>query len=200
MEYYPILPAFAIPPAGHGDGAPPGTIAVRPGDLRRPGRGTVSALVTVPPAGRAVVSGEPLASCHQVTVAPAVVRHGGEVHAGGWLPDHVSLGVLEAHLPAAPAPGLRRRWPAAVAGNCPVPSTRPTWSTTAATCMSAWVSTPPVTGAAVSAILAMTSPSTRTPDWERGRGWRRRPGRADRALLGHQGQAPIRSRSFQPGG
>jgi Insertion element 4 transposase N-terminal/Transposase DDE domain len=37
--------------------------------------------------------------CHQVTVAPAVVRRGGEVRAGGWLPDHVTLGVLEAHLP-----------------------------------------------------------------------------------------------------
>jgi hypothetical protein len=40
-----------------------------------------------------------------------------------------------------------------------VPSTRPTRSTTAATCTSAWVSTPPVTGPAGSAILSMTSPS-----------------------------------------
>jgi transposase IS4-like protein/DDE family transposase len=46
-----------------------------------------------------VLPGEPLAFCHQVTVAPAVVRRSGEVQAGGWLPDHVTLGVLEAHLP-----------------------------------------------------------------------------------------------------
>ena len=31
-------------------------------------------------------------------------------------------------------------------------------------------------------------------DRQRGKGWPRRPGRADRALLGHRGQAPIRSR------
>ena len=99
MEFYPTLPADAILWAGDGDGTPPGMVAVRPGDLRRCGRGTVSALVTAPAAGRAVVSGEPLAFCHQVTVAPAVVRRGGEVQAGGWLPDHVTLGVLEAHLP-----------------------------------------------------------------------------------------------------
>ena len=82
-----------------GDGTPPGMVAVRPGDLRHCGRGAVSALATAPAAGRAVVSGEPLAFCHQVPVAPAVVRRGGEVQAVGWLPDHVTLGVLEAHLP-----------------------------------------------------------------------------------------------------
>ncbi len=37
--------------------------------------------------------------CHQVTVAPAVVRRSGQVQAGGWLPAHVTLGVLEAYLP-----------------------------------------------------------------------------------------------------
>jgi hypothetical protein len=46
-----------------------------------------------------VTSGEELVFCHQVTVAPAVVRRSGEVQAGGWLPDHVTLGILEAHLP-----------------------------------------------------------------------------------------------------
>ena len=100
MEFYPTLPDDAIPPAGHGDGAPPGMVAMRPGDLRRPGRGAVSAVVMAPAAGRAVVSGEPLVFCHQVTLAPAMVRRGGEVQAGGWLPDHVTLGILEAHLPA----------------------------------------------------------------------------------------------------
>jgi len=93
MEFYPVLPAGAIP-AGGGGGVPPGIVAVRPGDLRRPGRGGASALVAGP-----VASGEELVFCHQVAVAPTVVRRGGEVQAGGWLPDHVTLGVLEAHLP-----------------------------------------------------------------------------------------------------
>ena len=102
MEFYPTLPADASPGAGGRDarGVTPGIVAVRPADLRRPGLGGVSALVTVPSAGRPVTSGEELVFCHQVTVAPAVVRRSGEVQAGGWLPDHVSLGLLEAHLPA----------------------------------------------------------------------------------------------------
>jgi hypothetical protein len=101
MEFYPTLPADASPGAGGMDarGVRPGIVAVRPADLRRPGLGGVSALVTVPPAGRPVTSGEELVFCHQVTVAPAVVRRSGEVQAGGWLPDHVTLGILEAHLP-----------------------------------------------------------------------------------------------------
>ena len=102
MEFYPSLPADASPGAGGRDarGVAPGIVAVRPADLRRPGRGGVSALVTVPPGGRPLASGEELVFCHQVTVAPAVVRRSGEVQAGGWLPDHVTLGLLEAHLPA----------------------------------------------------------------------------------------------------
>ena len=102
MEFYPSLPADASPGAGGMDtrGVAPGIVAVRPADLRRPGRGGVSALVAVPPAGRPVASGEELVFCHQVTVAPAVVRRSGEVQAGGWLPDHVTLGMLEAYLPA----------------------------------------------------------------------------------------------------
>ncbi len=60
----------------------------------------MSALVAGPGAWRLVSAGEDLAFCHQVTVASAVVRRSGEVQAGGWLPDHVTLGVLEAHLPA----------------------------------------------------------------------------------------------------
>ena len=47
-----------------------------------------------------MTSGEDLVFCHQVTVAPAVVRRSGEVQAGGWLPGHVTLGLLEAYLPA----------------------------------------------------------------------------------------------------
>ena len=101
MEFYPTLPADASPVAGGMDtrGVAPGIVAVRPADLRRPGRSGVSALVAVPSAGRPVTSGEELVFCHQVTVAPAVVRRGGEVQAGGWLPDHVTLGILEAYLP-----------------------------------------------------------------------------------------------------
>jgi hypothetical protein len=100
MEFYPVLPADASPLAG-ADAccAPPGIVAVRPRDLRRPGQGGVSALVTAPPGGRGFASGEELVFCHQVTVAPAVVRRGGQVQAGGWLPGHVTLGILEACLP-----------------------------------------------------------------------------------------------------
>lgn len=46
-----------------------------------------------------MLAGEELVFCHQVAVAPTVVRRSGEVLADGWLPDHVTLGVLEAHLP-----------------------------------------------------------------------------------------------------
>ena len=102
MEFYPTLPADASSRGGGADarGVAPGIVAVRPADLRRPGRGGVSALVTVPSGGRPLASGEELVFCHQVTVAPAVVRRSGEVQAGGWLPDHVTLGILEAYLPA----------------------------------------------------------------------------------------------------
>jgi hypothetical protein len=96
------LPAAASPRAGaDACGAPAGIVAVRPGDLRRPGLGGVSALVAVPPAGRpfAITSGEELVFCHQVAVAAAVIRRSGEVQAGGWLPGHVTLGILEACLP-----------------------------------------------------------------------------------------------------
>ena len=100
MEFYPTLPADASPVAGGMDarGVRPGIVAVRPADLRRPGRGGVSALPPGP-AGLPVTSGEDLVFCHQVTVAPAVVRRSGDVQAGGWLPRHVTLGLLEAYLP-----------------------------------------------------------------------------------------------------
>ena len=100
MEFYPVSPADAIPAGRASGGPPPGIVAVRPGDLRKPGLGGISALVTVPPAGRPfdITSGEELVFCHQVTVAPAVVRRSGQVQAGG-APAHVTLGVLEAYLP-----------------------------------------------------------------------------------------------------
>ena len=96
MEFYPVLPADAIPAGCDAGGVPAGVVAIRPADLRRPGRG-VSALVA---GADAVRAGEDLVFCHQVAVAPAVVRRGGAVQAGGWLPDHVTLGLLEACLPA----------------------------------------------------------------------------------------------------
>ena len=55
-------------------------------DLRRPGRGGVSALVMIAPGGRPVTSGEELVFCHQVTAAAAVVRRSGEVQAAGGCP------------------------------------------------------------------------------------------------------------------
>jgi len=77
-----------------GPGLPPGLIAVRAADVICPG-GAATALLT---AGSPVASGEPLVFTHPVTTAPAVVRRSGAVQAGGWLPGHVRLGLLEAQL------------------------------------------------------------------------------------------------------
>lgn len=85
-------------PLAAGAGVPACTVALRPGDLARPGwaghDGALVAAGAAPPAG----SGEMLVFCHPVTCAPAAVRRSGEVQAAGWLPDHVRLGVLEQHL------------------------------------------------------------------------------------------------------
>ena len=75
-------------------GLPAGMIAVWAAGVICPG-GAVTALLA---AGSAVTTGELLVFAHPVTTAPAVVRRGGAVQAGGWLPDHVRLGLLEAHL------------------------------------------------------------------------------------------------------
>jgi hypothetical protein len=48
----------------------------------------------------AVVSGELVAFCLPVVTAPAVVGRDGAVRVGGWLADHVRLGLLEAHVGA----------------------------------------------------------------------------------------------------
>src|SRR5262249_14328168 len=61
------------------------------------------------------------------------------------------------------------------------------WSTIPATCTSAWVSTPPVTGRPASAIVGMSSPFLAGTEMAP-----RGTGRADRALLGQQ-----RSGSYQ---
>lgn len=75
-------------------GLPAGMIAVRAADVICPG-GAVTALLV---AGSPVASGELLVFTHPVTMAPAVVRRSGAVQAGGWLPGHVRLGLLEAQL------------------------------------------------------------------------------------------------------
>jgi Insertion element 4 transposase N-terminal len=68
---------------------------------RRRGSSRSGPLTCAVPAGTgAVRTGEDLVFCHQVAVAPAVVRRGGAVQAAGWLPEHVTLGMVEACLPA----------------------------------------------------------------------------------------------------
>lgn len=125
MEFYPALPAGAIPRPGKPE-------AARRRELSRcvPQTCAGSAGEGCPPwrprrERGAPWSGEPLVFCHQVTTAPTVVRRGGKVQAGGWLTDHVTLGVLQAHLPAGEIAELiedfgcaeerRRLLPAAVA-------------------------------------------------------------------------------------
>jgi hypothetical protein len=67
-------------------------VAVRAADLRVRGRGARTVRDAVPAAGELAVF------CRPVVTAPAVVRRGGAVLAGGWLPDFVRLGELERHL------------------------------------------------------------------------------------------------------
>jgi hypothetical protein len=87
-----------------------------------------------------------------------------------------------------------------------MPSTRPTWSTTAATCTSAWVPAPPVTGMACSAILGMTSPSpwcqfSLVPVPDSGEGEAAGPGAArTKHFRDTEGQAPTWSRTSPAGG
>ena len=75
-------------------GFPAGMIAVRAADVICPGGAATALLV----AGSPAAAGEPLVFSHPVLVAPAVVRRSGAVQAGGWLPDHVRLGLLEEQL------------------------------------------------------------------------------------------------------
>jgi hypothetical protein len=86
------------PPAAAAE-VPAGSVAVRPSGLARPGRdGFPSTLVAAGGPSGPVRTGETLLFCHPLVAAPAVVRRGGEVQAGGWLPDHVRLGALERRL------------------------------------------------------------------------------------------------------
>jgi hypothetical protein len=67
-------------------GPPAGMVAFRTADLQVRGGKTA----TVP-------AGTMMTFCHPVVTVPAVIR-GGQVLAGGWLPDFVRLGELERHL------------------------------------------------------------------------------------------------------
>src|ERR1035441_5666307 len=83
--------------------APPTAIAAfRVADLRaRSGRLVAggSGARVVPAAGQALpVTGESMTFCHPIVTVPAVVTAAGAVLAGGWLPEFVRLGELEAHL------------------------------------------------------------------------------------------------------
>jgi len=70
---------------------------LRPGSGRRAAGGPGARVVLA--AGQALpVTGEPMTFCHPVVTVPAVVTAAGAVLAGGWLPELVRLGELEAHL------------------------------------------------------------------------------------------------------
>ena len=117
MEFYPVLPADAIPAGCDADGGPTGVVAIRPTDLRRPGRG-VSALLAdtdavrgrgpgvLPSGGGRVGRG---AACRGASCGPAamsallveVVVYAGTVHADGL--GDLGHGVLP---PAVRAGGL----------------------------------------------------------------------------------------------
>jgi hypothetical protein len=80
-------------PAGAGSAG--GVVAVRVADLATAGPDASGVLV--PTGGGPLRSGELVAWCTVVAVTPVMVDADG-VHAEGWLPDQVRLGVLEPHL------------------------------------------------------------------------------------------------------
>lgn len=86
----------------NGSGLPAGMVAVRPCDVAYSGPAGDGGRGALLVAGeRALpVSGEPLVFLAAVACAPALVGRDGRVRAGGWLPDHVRLGLLEHHLDA----------------------------------------------------------------------------------------------------
>jgi hypothetical protein len=71
-------------------------VAVRVADVA--GTATPGALILPGVGGGPLVTGELVAWCRVVTLAPVVVGPHGRAMAGGWLPDHVRLGVLEQHI------------------------------------------------------------------------------------------------------
>ncbi len=87
-------------PVADGVGPPVGMIAVRAADLVVSDSRAGDGALVVAGGGPPIVSGELLVFCQPVATAAAVVRRDGRVQAGGWLADHVRLGVLEAHVGA----------------------------------------------------------------------------------------------------
>jgi hypothetical protein len=84
---------------GPGAGLPAGVVAVRVSDLAATATpGGPGALVPRGGGGGPLVAGEMVAWCKVVTHAPVVVNPDGRVTVGGWLPDHVQLGILEQHI------------------------------------------------------------------------------------------------------
>jgi hypothetical protein len=82
-----------------GVGPPAGMIAVRVADLVVSGTGMNGGGALVLAGDRTpIVSGELVVFCQPVLTAAAVVRRDGRVQAGGWLPEHVRLGTLEAQI------------------------------------------------------------------------------------------------------
>jgi Insertion element 4 transposase N-terminal/Transposase DDE domain len=79
-------------------GFPAGMIAVRAADVVCPDTSDGSRTALLVAGSPVVTSGESLVFGHPVVTAPAVVRRSGAVQAGGWLPDHVRLGLLEQYL------------------------------------------------------------------------------------------------------
>ena len=122
MSLYPASPSLATRASGAADDLLPlaaGSmmIAVRAGDLVSPagrpaGAGDRSALAV---AGTARIrSGELVAFCKVVVVAPAVVRRDGWIQAGGKPCDYARLGVLEERLDEIAGPDAIGRLAAGV--------------------------------------------------------------------------------------
>jgi hypothetical protein len=118
----PAVADLSVPSSGVGGGSA-GMVAFRTADLLvHSGEGSPEhrGAVLAGAAGQ-VAAGTMMTFCHPVVSAPAVVK-GGAVLAGGWLPDFVRLGELEAHVGDGVIEGLVR---AAVAdGRLPEPERR----------------------------------------------------------------------------
>ena len=92
---------------------------------------------------------------HHQALAAQMTRQAGAIRAGAFHPDPID------RTERRPANRATRRNPAGVVANDSTPNTPPFASTAAATCTSACVSTPPVTGRVVSTmVIAIPSAST----------------------------------------
>ena len=107
MSLYLVPPSVASSSEGAAEGAVPGggalMVAVRVADLAQPAGGR--AALTAAGAGK-IRTGDLVAFCKIVVVAPARVRRRGQVQAQGSPCDHATLGPLEEWLDAAAGPGV----------------------------------------------------------------------------------------------